>query len=129
MASPLSLVPAHVIVLVLLAVAALVAGHDAEGAYRAGQAAETGFTADIRRAVAFGLLFNIAIGIALAAAWLIELVATFVRVGRRTSPAGRAFARLGLATLPLLVFVVGHRLINPWLPDLVRQIGTLARGG
>ena len=124
----LCLFPAHAVVLTLLAGVALVAARSAATAYHAGQVAIS-FGPDIRRAVAFGLLFNLAIAIALLLAWLIELVMTGIRLVRKTAPTGRALARLALSLLPLLVLTLGHRLVNPWLPDLLRQLATLARGG
>ena len=114
--------------LTLLAGLALVAARSAAAAYHSGQAAGS-FGPDIRRAVAFGLLFNLAIAIALLLAWIIELVATIVRVARKTATTARAFARLGLALLPATVLILGHVLLNPWLPDLLRQLAALARGG
>lgn len=127
-ASPLGLFPAHLVVLTLLAGVALVAARGAAGAYQSGQAASS-FGPDIRRAVAFGLLFNLAIALALLLGWIIELVATIVRVARKTAPPSRAFARLGLALLPATVLILGHVLLNPWLPALLRQLAALARGG
>ena len=124
----LALLPAHVVAFLALAIVAIVAAHAAAGSFRAGQEAQA-FTAEVRRAVAFGLLFNLAIALALALGWLVELVAGIVRIARGAAPASRVLLRVALALVPAATFLVGHRIVNPWLPDLVRQLGSMARGG
>ena len=121
------LLPAHVIALMVLAVVAIVAAHSAAGAFREGQAVGA-HAAELRRAVSFGLLFNVAIALALALAWFVEVVTGIVRVARGAS-GSRTLVRVALALLPAALFLAGHRIVNPWLPDLVRQLASMARGG
>lgn len=121
-----AVVPVHAAVFLLVAVAAVwigVRGADAYHAARQGGA----FPSDVRRMLAFTLLFNSSVLVALVLAVAGEAVRTAIALARGGRP-GRLLARCGLALLPLLVFGLGHAWLNPWLPTLLRELRTLASG-
>lgn len=123
---PLRLFPPYAVVLILTAGLSVLIASKGADAWHAARAAGS-YPEETRREILFALVFSWAVLAALAAAWLGELVATVVRLARRV-PAGRALARLGLTLLPLLVFGIGHRLVNPWLFELVSQVRQLGAG-
>jgi pimeloyl-ACP methyl ester carboxylesterase len=116
-----------VVVLAITALVAVALLARSAGTYHAANAAAK-FPPEVRRAIVFGVAFNLAVAPALLAAWAFEVVATPVRIARRR-PAGRALGRLGVASLPLVVMAVGHRVLNPWLPGVLRQAWTMVSGG
>jgi hypothetical protein len=109
----------YLLVLLLTAVAAvLVAHHSAETFHHAQEV--KAYPSEVRRTIVFGLVFDAAVAAALAAAVLIELLATPVRLVRRR-PVALVLLRLIVSLLPLAVLGVGTHLFNPWLIDLLRQ--------
>jgi hypothetical protein len=121
-----ALVPVHAAVFVLVAAVAVAIGVRGADAYHA--ARETGaFPSEVRRVLAFSLLFNFSVPVALVLAFAGEALRTAIGLvrGRRQ---GRLLARCGLALLPLLVFGLGHAWLNPWLPQLLRELRTLVSG-
>ena len=128
MTSPPRIVPAHVIVLVVLAALAIIAGHRAGVEYQAARASGD-FPAHVRRVITFGALFNAgALGI-LVGAWLAELVAATVAFLRSPPWRSRILVRLAVALIPLVAFGVGHLVANPWGMSLLRQVRTAVRSG
>lgn len=118
--SKLALLPPYSIVLTLTAALSLFVASKGASAWHEARAAG-GFPEDVRREAVFALVFCYSVAAAFALAWLGELVATVLRLARGV-PAGRAFARLGLTLLPLAVFGIGHRFMNPWLFELVGEL-------
>ena len=124
--SRLSLLPPYSIVLLLTAGLSLFVASTGASAWHAARA-EGGFPEDVRREVVFALVFCYSVAAALVLAWLGELAATALRLARKV-PAGRAFVRLGLTLLPLAVFGIGHRFMNPWLFELVGELKRMLGG-
>ena len=122
---PLHPVPVHSVVFAALAVAAVVAGAVAAERYHVAREAKA-FPPETRRLLAFALFFNAATVVALG---LAVLGAVVHAPAARRRGAARAAARVGIALLPLVLFGLGHALVNPWLPDLLVQIWTRFGGG
>ena len=121
-----ALVPVHAVVFLLVAAVAVWVGVRGADAYHAARQAGA-FTTGVRRLLAFTVLFNFAVLVALVLAFAGEVLRAGVAVVRRGRP-GRLLARCGLALLPLVVFGLGHAWLNPWLPALLRELRTLASG-
>lgn len=120
------LLPPYLVVLLLTAIAAIaLAAHSADVYHAA--SAERKFPREVTRPVAFGLAFSAVVAPALLLAWVGELAAAVVWLARRR-PAGRVLARFALAAVPCLVLIVGHHFVNPWLPDLLRQLRQMFGG-
>ena len=122
----LALFPPYAIVLLLTAGLSVLIASKGADAWHAARAAHQ-FPEETRREIVFSLVFAWSVFAALAAAWLGELGASVVRLARHR-PAGRVAARLGLALLPLLVFGIGHRIVNPWLLELAGRVRELLSG-
>jgi len=120
---PDPLIPVHAVVFTAVAILAVGLGLHGADAYHAARSAGS-FPADVRRLLAFTLLFNFAVLVALALAVVGEGLRTIVRLVRRGRP-GRLLARCGFSLVPVLVFGLGHAWLNPWLPDLLREVRTL----
>lgn len=122
----LGLLPPYAIVLLLTAALSLFIASKGASAWHEALGAG-GFPEDTRREVVFALVFCYSVGVALLAAWLGELAATVLRLVRKRPP-GRVLARLGLTLLPLAVFGIGHRIMNPWLVELLAELRRMAGG-
>ena len=115
-----AIAPAYLVVLAIAAAGGVLLLHEAASTWQAARTAQS-FPPEVRRHVAFAVLFNMGLGGATLLALLGEIVATVVRLVRRR-PAGRILGRLVVACIPLAVLVGGHRLANPWLMDLMRAV-------
>lgn len=115
-----AMAPAYLVVLALAAAGGVLILHHAAGAWQDGRTAQS-FPPELRRHVAFAVLFNLGLAGATLLALLGEIVATVVRLVRRRVPV-RILGRLVVACIPLAVLVGGHRLANPWLVDLMRAV-------
>jgi hypothetical protein len=118
--SPIGLMPPYSLVLLLTAGLSLVVAAKGATAWHEARAAG-GFPEEVRREVVFALVFTLSVGAALVLAWLGELAATVLRLAKGLG-ARRVLARLGLTLLPLAVFGIGHRIMNPWLFELGDQV-------
>lgn len=114
------IVPPYLLVLLLAAVAGIVLMHRAAATWEAASQAQT-FPPEVRRSLVFAVLFNAGIGGALALAALGEIVASVIRLLRK-APVPRALAGALVAIVLLVLFLVGHRLANPWVGDIARAL-------
>ena len=122
------IVPAYVMVLAVIAVLGIVAGHQAGEAYQAARA-DGSFPPEVRRIIAFGALFNAAVLVILVVAWLAEMAAAIAWSIRMPAARRRVMARLALTLLPLTAFAVGHLVANPWALGLLGPLGAAVRTG
>lgn len=126
-ARPPSRVPIHSIVFAVLAVVAIAVGIAAADAYHEALEAQA-FPGEVRRFLAFALFFNAAAGVAFAVVLLAELLGAIVSAVKGRWP-GRCFVRVLVAAIPLLIFGIGHAVLNPWLWDLLERVREMASGG
>jgi hypothetical protein len=115
---PARKLPPYLLVLLAAGLAGIGLMSRAAGVWEDAAQAQS-FPPEIRRQLAFAVLFNGGLLVALLMALVGELAGAAFRLLRKGSGAVSA-SRVGVALLVLAVFGAGHALLNPWVSELAR---------
>ena len=119
------ILPPYVLILVILAVLAAMAGQHAGAALVRGR---DDWSLPHQLALPIGLfLFDAAVLAILAGAFMLQVAATFVRWARSPRWRGRVFVRLLAGLVPLVAFMVGHAVLSPGTWGLATRLGGVLR--